>query len=51
MSAKEIRKRSLEKVKSVSGKPSYPSRKKFDSSEELLARTAPKLARQIKKGT
>ena len=48
-SAEEIRKRSMEKVKQSSGKSSYPKRKRFDSPEDLLNRTAPKLARQLKK--
>ena len=44
-SAEEIRKHSLEKVKAAGGKPTYPPRKKFDSPEDLLQRTVPKLAR------
>ena len=42
-SAEEIRKRSLEKVIAAEGKISYPPRKKFDSPEDLMYRTAPKL--------
>ena len=46
-SAEEIRKHSLEKVMAAEGKISYPSRKKFDSPEDLLQRTAPKLAKYL----
>ena len=48
-SADEIRKHSLDKVKAAEGKPSYPPRKRFDSPEDLLQRTAPKMARHIYK--
>ena len=47
-SAEEIRKRSLEKVMAAEGKISYPPRKKFDSPEDLLQRTAPKLTKYMK---
>ena len=46
-SADEIRKHSLEKVKATEGKPSYPPRKRFDSPEDLLQKTAPKLAKYL----
>ena len=48
-SAEEIRKLSLEKVKAAEGKPSYPPRKKFNSPEELLQRTAPKLGKYLRR--
>ena len=41
--AEEIRKHSLEKVMAAEGKISHPPRKKFDSKEDVLQRTAPKL--------
>ncbi|MGM9986390.1 MAG: hypothetical protein ACI35O_04085 [Bacillaceae bacterium] len=47
-SADEIRKYSLEKVKAAEGKPSYPPRKRFDSPEDLLQRTVPKLAKLMR---
>ena len=46
-SAEEIRKHSLEKVMAAEGKLSYPPRKRFDSREDLLQRTAPKLAKYL----
>ena len=46
-SAEEIRKYSLEKVMAAEGKPSYPPRKKFDSPEDLMQRTAPKLPKYL----
>lgn len=48
-SAEEIRKHSLEKVKAADGKPSHPPRKRFDSPEDLLQRTAPKLAKYLRR--
>lgn len=42
-SAEEIRKYSLEKVMAAEGKISCPPRKKFNSPENLIQRTAPKL--------
>ena len=42
-SAEEIRKYSLEKVMAAEGKITYPPRKKFDSKEDVLQRTSPKL--------
>ena len=47
-SAEEIRKHSLEKVMAAEGKITHPPRKKFDSKEDVLQRTWPKLVKYMK---